>query len=88
MKNIIKKYDLKKVEDVVVSVIKNELELDSLNLKLTFRELDVDSLSFAEILINIETSFDDELELDEVVLENGSDVSVENFIEYIYKMIP
>ncbi|PET57647.1 acyl carrier protein [Bacillus sp. AFS001701] len=76
---ITKELSLEVVTDTVLNILKEEACLDSINVNDTLKNLDIDSLTFAEVLSNLEDTLDVEIELDDSLFKQ-SDLSVEDFI--------
>lgn len=81
---ITEKFKLENVSEVVVKIIKEELDRDEISLDETIKNLDIDSLTFAEVLVNIEDAFDAEIDLDDELTQQ-EDLTLQKFVEAIYE---
>jgi acyl carrier protein len=81
---ITEKFKLEDVTETVLNIMKEELDIKDIDTSETIKNLDIDSLTFAELMVNIEDSFDAEFDLDEK-LNQQDDLTVQNLIEAIYE---
>ncbi|MGX1984141.1 acyl carrier protein [Thermolongibacillus altinsuensis] len=80
----VQKISFEEVEKKVIEVIKEELNIETVNLDSTLKDLDIDSLTFAELLVNLESEFDTEIEVEEALNVQNGDVKVKDFIQAIF----
>lgn len=78
------KFTYEQVQDVIITVIKEEASVDEVALDATLQDLDVDSLLFAEIMIVLQDEFDQELEVEEHLNPKESKPTVNDLVKAVY----
>lgn len=81
---ITKKITLEQVTEAVLKVVKEDIGIDKVDVNETLKNLDIDSLTFAEILVNVEDALQVEFDLDDS-LSQEDDLTVKQFIEAIHE---
>ncbi|MCP9281113.1 acyl carrier protein [Bacillus wiedmannii] len=84
---ISEKISYKEVQEVLIAVIKKETYLDEVKLDSTLQNLDIDSLLFAEILVNVQNEFDQDIEIEKYLAKEVSSPAVKNVVEALYKAL-
>ncbi|PGC26962.1 acyl carrier protein [Bacillus pseudomycoides] len=84
---ISEKISYKEVQEVLIAVIKKETYLDEVKLDSTLQNLDIDSLLFAEILVNVQNEFDQDIEIEKYLAKEVSSPTVKNVVEALYKAL-
>ncbi|MEK1831372.1 phosphopantetheine-binding protein [Priestia megaterium] len=80
-----KNYTYEEVETKVIKIFKEELGVEELDLNVELEYLDIDSLSFAELLVTLENEFDKEMEVEQILSSKGNDPTVTDFIHAVYE---
>ncbi|WP_166705070.1 acyl carrier protein [Bacillus albus] len=78
------KFTYEQVQDVIITVIKEEASVDEVALDATLQDLDVDSLLFAEIMIVLQDEFDQELEVEDHLNPKESKPTVNDLVKAVY----
>ncbi|EML6324549.1 MULTISPECIES: acyl carrier protein [Bacillus cereus group] len=84
---ISEKISYKEVQEVLIAVIKKETYLHEVKLDSTLQNLDIDSLLFAEILVNVQNEFDQDIEIEKYLAKEVSSPAVKNVVEALYKAL-